>query len=96
MIIVIRGGERYVVNELGQISRDGGKTFFKQWTIEGAVELNNFGHVVRRYTRDDVLTSPDSIAWKFKNGKQRTFMRDRDNGTLREWASPSHYAFKSN
>ena len=62
-----------------------------QWKVIGAVERNNFGHVVRRFTLAQILDNPSSIPWRFKNGRQRVFIRDLDHGTMREWARPGHY-----
>lgn len=59
-----------------------------EWRVIGAVERNNFGHVVRRFTLADVLAG--GIPWQFKNGQQRTFIQDMDHGTRREWRSPKH------
>jgi len=61
----------------------------KTWRVVSAVERNNFGQVVRQYTLQDILTLV--IPWRFKNGKQRTFIRDMDHGSLREWTSPTHF-----
>lgn len=55
------------------------------WRITCAVEYNNFGRVVRRYSLADILEKGNALPWKFKNGKQRLFIRDMDHGTLREW-----------
>jgi hypothetical protein len=61
-----------------------------QWRITGAVTLNNFGYVTRRYTLAEVLADPSAIPWKFRNGKQRTFLTDIDHGTHRVRMSPDH------
>jgi len=61
------------------------------WKVVGAVTRNNFGHEIRRYSLADILRDPKSIPWQFKNGKQRTFIRDFDHGTSREWCRPGHY-----
>ena len=61
-----------------------------QWQIIGAVTLNNFGQVVRRYSQVEVLTNPTSIPWRHKNGKQKTHVVDLDHGTRRTWMSPTH------
>jgi hypothetical protein len=64
-----------------------------QWRIIGAVTRNNFGHITRRYSLDDILSDPGSIPWQFKNGKQKTFLLDFDYGHTREWRSPNHRVF---
>jgi hypothetical protein len=57
------------------------------WYVVSAVERNNFGNVVRRYSLEEVLTDPTSIPWKHRNGAQRVYLRDMDHGTLREWCN---------
>jgi hypothetical protein len=61
-----------------------------QWRITGAVTLDNFGHVARRWTLADILADPGAIPWKFKNGKQRTHLTDCDHGSHRVRMSPGH------
>jgi len=64
-----------------------------EWRITGAVTLNNFGGVVRRYSLAEILADPKSIPWQFKNGNQRTHVQDLDHGTRRQWNSPTHYIY---
>jgi len=61
-----------------------------QWRITGAVTRDNFGNALRRYTLAEILAGPAAIPWKFRNGKQRTFLQDYDHGAAREWNSPGH------
>jgi hypothetical protein len=61
-----------------------------QWTVTGAVTTNNFGHVTRYWTLAEILDNPRAIPWKYKNRKQRTFIRDIDHGHPREWVSPGY------
>ncbi len=61
-----------------------------QWKVTGAVEYNNFGHIVARLTLADVKAACNAIDWQYKNGKQRIFLTDLDHGTHRTWGSPSH------
>lgn len=61
-----------------------------QWRITGAVTRNNFGYVTRYWSLAQILADPAAIPWKFKNGKQRTFLRDYDHGTYRELANPGY------
>jgi hypothetical protein len=61
-----------------------------QWKITGAVTLNNFGGTTHRYTLAEILADPSAIPWKFKNGKQRTFLLDIDHGTPRMRVSPGY------
>jgi len=78
------------VNEKGEIEvTQGKKNFSSQWRIVGAVERNNFGHVVKRYSLSELRQS--SIEWSYKNGKQKVFIIDYDHGSNREWRSPNHY-----
>ena len=61
-----------------------------QWRITGAVERNNFGNEVRRWTLAEILDDPSAIPWQFANGHQRVFLTDYDHGTHRELASPGY------
>lgn len=61
------------------------------WRCTGAVRLNNFGHVVERFSLADVLAG--GIEWKHKNGKQRVHITDLDHGTFRVWGSPDHTVY---
>jgi hypothetical protein len=86
------GDEWFALHADGCISRPAIKMGPSgQWKVTGAVERNNFGGVVRRYSLAQILDDPTAIPWKFKNGKQRVFIQDLDHGTHREWASPGHY-----
>lgn len=85
------GNETMLLQPDGCVSRPAiGMKASGQWRITGAVERNNFGHVVRRYTLAELLANPRVIPWRFANGKQRTFVQDLDYGTRREWRSPTH------
>jgi hypothetical protein len=88
---VLHGSETMHIHADGSVSRPAiGMPPSGNWRIIGAVERNNFGRAVHHYTLADILTKGDAIPWQFKNGKQRTFIRDLDHGTVREWASPRH------
>ena len=74
----------------GQIERPNGRFGPSDaWRIVSAVERNNFGNAVRRWTLEQILADPGAIPWKHKNGKPRVFLRDIDHGTLREWGGPA-------
>jgi len=60
------------------------------WRIIGAVTCNNFGHVVKRWTCREVLDTPEAIPWKWKNGKQRSYLLDYDHGSNRRRESPGY------
>ncbi len=80
------GNEYMTLHNNGNISRPAiGMGPSGQWKVTGAVERNNFGAVVRRFTLEEILNDPEAIPWKFKNGKQRTFITDFDHGSHREW-----------
>jgi hypothetical protein len=81
------GGETWYADDAGRIERPGLVSGSDSWRIVGAVERNNFGHVVRRYSLADVL-SGKVAAWRNKNGTQRVFLCDCDHGTYREMGSP--------
>lgn len=90
------GSEYMTLHENGGIERNINGFNIRptgQWAVTGAVTYNNFGKVVQTYTLRQILDDPRSIPWKFKNGKQRTFIRDFDHGTNREWRSPDHEVF---
>lgn len=91
----IRHGSEYMtLHDDGNVSRpEIGMSPSGQWSITGAVTLNNFGSVVRRYSLEQILTTPDSIPWQYKNGKQRTHVCDLDHGTRRIWMNPTHEIF---
>jgi hypothetical protein len=85
------GSEYFKLHPSGYIERtDGHARPSHKWRVVGAVTRNNFGHVVRRYSLDEILRDPSAIPWRHKNGTQRTFLCDYDHGTLREWRSPGH------
>lgn len=63
-----------------------------QWICTGAVQYNNFGRVIRRYTLDQVING--NLAWRHKNGKQRIHLCDLDHGTHRTWMNPTHEVYK--
>lgn len=80
------GSEFMLLHDDGTISRPaiGMHKASGQWRIRGAVQLNNFGHIVQRFTLADIQ-SGTPIEWKHKNGKQKTFVCDFDHGTNRMW-----------
>lgn len=83
------GSHYYSLDDQGQISSPGWSAS-GQWRVIGAVEINNFGYNVRQYSLKEILQSPESIPWKWKNGKQRVHIIDLDHGTIRTWMSPTH------
>ena len=85
------GGEMMRLHKDGGIARrtaNGWTLPSKTWRIIGAVCLNNFGHVVERFTLDEVLAG--KIIWQHKNRKQRVHVLDFDHGTNRMWGCPNH------
>ena len=92
-VMIYRDGSPYAeVDGGGRIKRLDGMNggFSDTWRVTGAVQYNNFGRVARIYTLAEVLKG-DGIAWYYLNGRQRTFLRDVDHGTPREWRNPRHY-----
>jgi hypothetical protein len=89
----IHQGQEYMpVYEGGLISREPGRKVpaaycrpTGKWILRGAVERNNFGNVVRRYSQAEVLSG--KIVWYHKNRKQKVFLLDIDHGTNREMGS---------
>ncbi|WP_372827302.1 hypothetical protein [Polaromonas sp.] len=89
MKLIKYGTEWWVLHDDGAIERPGlGVPNAATWCVVGAVERNNFGHATKHYSLVDVLTK--DIPWRFLNGKQRVYIRDRDHGTLREWRNSHH------
>lgn len=88
------GSEYMKLHDNGNIERTGSRSFGPsgQWRVTGAVTLNNFGKVTQRFSLGDILHMPSTIPWKFKNGKQRTFICDFDHGSNRMWTN-SHKVF---
>jgi len=87
---IVSGSEYMTLNEDGTITRKTWKGS-QAWKVTGAVTRNNFGGITQRWTLADILNNPSVIPWRFKNGKQHTFLRDLDHGTMREWRSPQHW-----
>lgn len=87
------GNECWILHTDGLIERPGMNGPSGQWKIIGAIEYNNFGNVKRTYSLSEILESPETIPWKFKNGKQKVFIRDCDHGTERQWGKPNHSVF---
>lgn len=87
-------GAYWTLHDTGEIQRHDVPAPYNQpsgqWTVTGAVTLNNFGNPVRRYTLAEILDSPAGIPWKHKNGKQKTHITDLDHGCRRMWMSPGH------
>jgi hypothetical protein len=87
-------GEHMTLHDNGQIERHDVPPPCSQpsgqWTVTGAVTLNNFGHTTRRWTLAEILADPAAIPWKHKNGSQRTHLTDLDHGTPRMQCSPGH------
>lgn len=91
---IYNGGEYMVLHSNGDISRPKIKLGPSgKWKVTGAVTLNNFGHITRRFTLEDILNNPEDIPWKHGNGKQKTFITDLDHGTNRRWGNRNHHVF---
>jgi hypothetical protein len=95
MRTIIQGGESMTLCDNGEVARPAMpapyNTASGEWKITGAVTLNNFGNVVRRWTLDEILADPSAIPWKHGNGNQKTHLTDLDHGAPRTWISPGHY-----
>ena len=92
---IYQAGEYMTLHDNGNIERHGNYSCGPsgQWKVTGAVLMNKFGHVVQRYSLDNILTDPGSIPWKHANGKQKARITDLDHGTHRVWGSPAHAIF---
>lgn len=94
MRTINHGSEYWKLHNDGAIERPGlVMPDAATWRISSAVERNNFGYCVRRFSLEEILSDPAGIPWHFANGKQRVFVQDIDHGTLREWRSPNHTIF---
>jgi hypothetical protein len=90
----IRYGNKYwKLHEDGRIERPEIGLCSENWKILGAVTLNNFGHIIQRFSLKDILERAHSIPWTHKNGKQWTHIIDYDHGSQRMWCSPTHEVF---
>lgn len=90
-ISICRNGTYYHVGTDGCISythADGFKVQSSDWRLVGAVEYKTvFGNtvVVRHYTFKDIVEK--KVPWKYKNGKQRCYVKDYDHGSFRVWGN---------
>lgn len=66
-----------------------------QWRILGAVVYHGRG-IAMSYNWPALKQAiqDGGVQWRYKNGKQRLFIRDEDHGTVREWRSPTPYALE--
>lgn len=94
-ITIEHGGEWWEMNRKGWIIRPGLVHGSDSWRVIGAVRLNNFGHVVRRYSLEEILQNPSAIPWHHKNGKQCVHILDHDHGSTRMWCQPGHRLYAS-
>lgn len=85
------GKEYWKLHDSGYIERPGLVQPSESWRVTGAVTRDNFGHPIRYYSLKEILEHPELIPWLHKNGKQKTFIRDHDHGSSREWHSPNHH-----
>lgn len=87
---IIQNGLRYAtIDEAGRVQRlDHMNTANDSWRVTGAVRINNFGHIVERFTLSDVLAG--GIQWQHKNGAQRVHLTDFDHGHHTTWMMPEH------
>lgn len=91
MRTIEHGEEHWRLHEDGAVERPGlVAPDARSWRVVGAATRDNFGNIVRWWSLEDILSDAPSIPWRFKNGKQRTFVQDVDHGTRREWRSPKH------
>jgi len=83
--LYIYADKQYRVNEKNEITYSPNcEKPSGEWLLTGAVTYNNFGHIVSRWSPDDIRAG--KVPWTFKNGKPRSFICDRDHGTSRIWS----------
>ena len=86
--------EYMILHANGHVEREQrGVAPSEEWRIIEAVTRNNFGHITRFYSLEEIMENPESIPWRYANGNQKTYLRDLDRGTLREWRSPRHEVY---
>lgn len=91
-MLAIEGRETYYVDENNNIGRKG-LIPSGSWKLIGAVEVNNFGHTVKRYSPDDIRAG--KVVWRHKNGKPKAFILDNDHGNLRRWSESIFRSYQS-
>ncbi len=90
--VIVSGSRYYDLYPDGRIASKDTKPS-SDWLCTGAVTRNNFGRVSRVYSLAEIILNAPEIPWKFKNGKQKTYITDLDHGTPREWGSPGHSVY---
>ena len=86
-LVVSSNGCYYKLYYDGRIEKpDGYMSDGKSWEFVGLVECLPFGRIGPIITREDCFAIPEK-EFKFKNGKQKYRVVDRDHGTLRIWMS---------
>lgn len=97
IVHIYQGDETLLLHENGHVERTCKGCVVRpsaSWQVIGAVERNNFGRVVQRYSLSDIFAAGTEgrppIPWTYKNGKQRVLIQDLDHGTRREWCSPGY------
>ena len=84
-ITVSRHNEYYKLYFDGRIEKPNGYiSDGKSWEFVGLVERLPFGRIGPIIKREDCFAIPEKD-FKFKNGKQKYRVVDRDHGTLRVW-----------
>ncbi len=93
MFTILGRGERFLVNDKGEITRKACDWKFSGgWKALALVRRNNFGHVVetlpfsiwdKAVPRLDA--EPEGLGWYYKHGGNKWTLRDLDHGTTREW-----------
>lgn len=83
-------GERYYVNDKGEISRDG-KDFSQTWKVQGIESVKSSYYIPLERITADFLKN---FALLYKNGNPMYTVRDLDNGTTRTWGNTKHHGIK--
>ncbi len=84
-MLCIESDETYYIDENNNIGRQS-LIPSDSWKLLGAIEYNNFGNVIRRYSVEDIRAG--KVVWRHKNGKPKVFILDNDHGTVRQWTRP--------
>lgn len=82
-MLAIEADETYYIDDNNNIGRKG-LIPSGSWQLLGAIEYNNFGNVIRRYSVEDIRAG--KVVWRHKNGKPKVFILDNDHGTMRQWS----------
>jgi hypothetical protein len=84
LIIYTPYGDRYEVNELGEIKSKNLSDFSKSWKLQGIENVKSNEYIpFKELTKERVK----ELQLFYKNGNPRYTVRDLDHGTTRTWGN---------